>query len=1641
MGFRTNLLKFDKNNCPENFTFILANKSLTHLGQLNNVETSSVHYVGNLNGADEISLKVYKSINGEVEPLWDNIVDFKTLYVAEVGEYFEITVSLDDEKNGYKTLTCTSLCEAELSNLNLYDIEINTEADIDRADYVITTFYNEENPKASLLHRILKDKAPHYTIKYIDNSLKKLQRSFSINSTSIYEFLTGECAEQFNCMFVFNSSDRSISVYDLYTVCNNCGYRGAYSDVCPECGSDFLNYFGNDTAIYIDKENFAENIKFEVDTGSVKNCFRLVAGDDIMTATIRSLNQNGSNYIFYFTDEMKQDMSEELVEKLYAYDVLYDSYTEEYEQLLTDYYKAVDDELYYTSTMMPEAPSDDEDTDNEISIANQEIEKLTVDNLSPIGLTSVTTTTSIATVNSAIKNYAKVFVNSGLVKVDTLDSTFVYKGKNGNGDNYGEWTGKIQLTNYSDEEDIATTTTLTLTVHDNYPDFVEQKVLKNIANNDEDHSIYDVIKIEDINEFKEALTYYSLNRLESFKTAIKSAIDILIEVNEGSEDAELYNVFYTPYVNKLEACENEMNIRQATINEIVTRKENLLDNMISIQSTLNFEAFLGDLYKEFCTYRREDEYNNSNYISDGLDDSQRIANARDFIDAAKKELYKSATKQNTITADLYNLLAMPEFKPLVENFVLGNFIRVNVDDTIYRLRLINFEINFSDLTKLPVQFSDVTITKNGLNDVKSILDSAKNVGQNFAYVSKQAEKGQVANSTFEQMYQNGLNSALYRIKNNDNEEIIIDKGGILGRSFDDIENDYSQEQVRITHNLICFTTNNWRSVEQAIGKHNYYKFDDDGMLRQYTGYGVSAKFLTAPYINNAQFIGGDIYSTNFSSTEGSHINLLDGSCNLGHKIIYDAPSNEMILKGVTIAWDTTNSPEITDISGLKEYLNQLDGRIQTYSQDTDPSINWSTTEKNEHIGDLWFDTKNNLTKRWNGSSWDTVTDSELEKLAKSKAQIFTTTPTVPYYVGDLWVQGSSGDIMNCIKTRTSGSYSASDWTKSSKYTDDTVAKEALEAARQGISDAAAGISLADAAQKAANNAQNSANEAKESASNAQTRAENAEMSAKDYADRKDSSLSTILTNAYKDYTNSEINKFDIQVANYFGLDGGTIIGENYMISPLIAGGYLNITKTNNDARVIIDPNNLTGNNYIFQIHNGSEISIGIKADGTTNINGHINAKSLTLGSGVSVPSSKVSGLSSVATSGKYDDLTGKPTIPTSVADLGLDTSKIIYKGDITQTTKQDSNGLNYLETKVPTSNGDTITYSTYDADNYLVFGRSKGTNSDGKNYVCIDKNGLLTARNALVYGTIYATDGEFTGKVTALSGSITGDLEIGGSLYSTKNNHTVTFRGVQSNLTDSVFSIKDSDNNIPFRVNGDGSFTATKATVQGILTAGSGSIIGGTNGWEITSNQIRSRDKVISAAGVNVPRMILSTGSTVADTYMLVSDCFQLGGWQDENHTAQLGARFIGNVEIHGACKIKGATIAENMAITGGNFDIGNGVFAVDTSGNLTTKNINATGGKIGGITIGDGLNTSWKLTETPAGGGAPQENKYVFSIPSVSNQFLPAMYVSKNNENIFEVTRYGGLRSESLYLKNSNDNTYVQLTGAVLNRLLALLT
>ena len=148
--------------------------------------------------------------------------------------------------------------------------------------------------------------------------------------------------------------------------------------------------------------------------------------------------------------------------------------------------------------------------------------------------------------------------------------------------------------------------------------------------------------------------------------------------------------------------------------------------------------------------------------------------------------------------------------------------------------------------------------------------------------------------------------------------------------------------------------------------------------------------------------------------------------------------------------DWTPAPEdINDtISALGEDLqDQIDGKIESYNQTTNPADAWTTAAiKTQHTGDIWYNDSTKLTQRWSGTAWMPLKDADAlaaQELAKQKKRVFTATPTTPYDVGDLWVQGGTGDIMKCKTALASGSYNAAHWEKASKYTDDTTANQAV----------------------------------------------------------------------------------------------------------------------------------------------------------------------------------------------------------------------------------------------------------------------------------------------------------------------------------------------------------------------------------------------------------------------------------------------------------------------------------------------------------------------------------------------------------------------------------------------------------------------
>ena len=919
-------VKFDLAGNPEQPTIILATRNGNKLGQL---DAKRIEVSDKFNDASEMSFVIYKYTDGKLTNLWDKIVDFKLVYCKEWDLWFEITVELDEETETIKTVMCTQLGQAELSQIMLYNIEINTEEDIARDNYKISILY-EENDSNCILNRLLKDKAPHYHIEYVDPTIKKIQRSFSFDGTAIYDAFQ-EIAEEIDCLFVFHSNinsngkiNRAISVYDLQQNCLDCGHRGEFIDKCPECGGTNIKYgYGEDTTIFVTSDELAaESIQFTTDTDSVKNCFKLEAGDDLMTATVRNCNPNGTDYIWYFSDNIKEDMSKELVDKIESYNEQYRYYYNEYQSdldsnlvskynklvdkyskykeelepintpikgyssLMNAYYNAVDLSLYLQSGMMPSVKMSDTNAEKQMKL-------LTTTSLSPVAVADIDIV-SLATANSAVLAMAKVIVMPTF-KIEIKDgSSSLYESGNKK-----YWKGKFVITNYSDEEDIADSGEISVELNDDLETVTKQKIDKLLNKKDVDDLSISGLFEKEYNDFCAELKKYALNPLDSFYNACQACIDILIEQGAGDESKkDLYDNLYTPYYNKLKAIESEMKIREGEISIVNGVYDEETDKLITtgirlniekaknqIQDILNFEKYLGtDLLLEFCAYRREDKYSNDNYISDGLNNTDLFKKALEFIKVAEEEIYKSAELQHSISTSLKNLLAIDKFEPLVKYFNVGNWIRVRVDDRIYKLRLLEYDIDYDDFDSISVTFSDVMEIKNGISDTQSILEQAKSMATSYDYVQKQAKQGNEAKSTINNWIEDGLKTALVQIKSNNNEGYTLDNNGITCYAKDDITGEVLPKQLRLTHNILCLTDDNWKTVKQAIGEHNYTYYDkESNQFVNKIGYGMNADFVTAGVVTGSQIIGGDIYSDNYSVTNntGSYLNLRDGTFSFG----------------------------------------------------------------------------------------------------------------------------------------------------------------------------------------------------------------------------------------------------------------------------------------------------------------------------------------------------------------------------------------------------------------------------------------------------------------------------------------------------------------------------------------------------------------------------------------------------------------------------------------------------------------------------------------------------------------------------------------------------------------------------------------
>lgn len=242
--------------------------------------------------------------------------------------------------------------------------------------------------------------------------------------------------------------------------------------------------------------------------------------------------------------------------------------------------------------------------------------------------------------------------------------------------------------------------------------------------------------------------------------------------------------------------------------------------------------------------------------------------------------------------------------------------------------------------------------------------------------------------------------------------------------------------------------------------------DGDTIVRILNAVGVNADWINAGAITVTDAGGNIIFSVDMDTKSV----YLDGSVQIGGGKSLNQTFANYLQESKNYSDGKLSDYAETVTGSLGDLQDQIDGQIETFYYDYEPTLqnkpasDWtSAAERKKHIGDLFFNKTTGYAYRFmqDGATWGwtLVQDTDITKAMKAaenaqdtadhKRRVFVTKPQPPYDIGDLWSQSEDegGDILTCTVSRAKGaSYVQSDWQKLNKYTDDTKAEEALEAA-------------------------------------------------------------------------------------------------------------------------------------------------------------------------------------------------------------------------------------------------------------------------------------------------------------------------------------------------------------------------------------------------------------------------------------------------------------------------------------------------------------------------------------------------------------------------------------------------------------------
>lgn len=345
---------------------------------------------------------------------------------------------------------------------------------------------------------------------------------------------------------------------------------------------------------------------------------------------------------------------------------------------------------------------------------------------------------------------------------------------------------------------------------------------------------------EGVNSLKEEIDIYS---------SIQD-VQIAAEWDKKDEDSDEYKA-YISNLNKLNATKKELEKKQKAVEDIQTQIQKVQNEITLISEDISVNKnFTPENLDRLSLFLREDEYSDDCfYVSEIDTDLDKINTQKELLVAGQKELKKISQPKLSFSASMKNIYAMPEFAPILNQFSLGNFVKVKLrDNFIKKARLLEVQLNFSDLSNFSCTFGDLLSAKDQGDIHADLLSQAVSAGKAVASGSSYWQKGYDVATAIDERIRNGLIDATTSIKSNSaGQSVSWDNYGIHLRKVADGVLD--NHEGWITNNKFLYSDDNFQTTKSVFGNYT---------INGEEYWGILAGCVRAGLVEGSSIVGGQI---------------------------------------------------------------------------------------------------------------------------------------------------------------------------------------------------------------------------------------------------------------------------------------------------------------------------------------------------------------------------------------------------------------------------------------------------------------------------------------------------------------------------------------------------------------------------------------------------------------------------------------------------------------------------------------------------------------------------------------------------------------------------------------------------------------